>query len=142
MPPLHFCLRKIGACLPFWKLCPTHFLLEVIIIRPFPWYKEDSCPAFGSLPTKFITDLHNLQYLTVSGIFECCPKLDFPIFPNSWKRWKDEIFKRWPIGSTYKFFQILKEIEIWHDWVLKRNHQMNKKEWTLEVELCCKIITG
>ena len=61
-----------------------------------------------------------LHYLCIqklgTGIFECCPKLDFPIFPNSWKRWKDEIFKRWPIGSTYKFFQILKEIENWHDW--------------------------
>ena len=69
-----------------------------------------------------------------AGIFECCSKLDFPIFPNSWKRWKIEIFECWPIGSTSKFFQILKEIENWDDQVLKRNHQMNKKEWKLEVE--------
>ena len=53
-----------------------------------------------------------------------------------------QIYKYLQILNTYKFFQILKEIENWHDWVLKRNHQMNKKEWTLEVELCCKIITG
>ena len=57
-----------------------------------------------------------------------------PIFPNSWKRWKIEIFECWPIGSTSKFFQILKEIENWDDWVLKSNPQMNKKEWKLEVK--------
>ena len=34
----------------------------------------------------------------------------------------------------FQIFQILKEIENWDDWVLKRNHQMNKKEWKLEVE--------
>ena len=69
-----------------------------------------------------------------TGIFGCCSKLDFPIFPNSLKRWKIEIFKCWPIGSTSKVFQILKEIENWDDWVFKRNHQMNKKEWKLEVD--------
>ena len=67
-----------------------------------------------------------------TGIFECCSRLDLPIFPNSWKRLKIGICKCWPIGSTSKFSQIPKEIENWDEWVLKRNHQMNK-EWKLEV---------
>ena len=68
-----------------------------------------------------------------TGIFECCSRLDIRMFANSWKRWKIEIFKCWSIGSTSKFFQIPKAIENWDDWVLKRNHQMNKSEWKLEV---------
>ena len=68
-----------------------------------------------------------------AGIFECCSRLDFPIFPNSWERWKIGIFKFCSIGITSKFFEIRKEIKNWDDWVLKWNLQMNNSEWKLKV---------
>ena len=46
------------------------------------------------------------------------------------KNWN---FQMLATSSTSKFFRILKAIENWDDWVLKRNHRMNKSEWKLEV---------
>ena len=48
-------------------MSPINFLLEFIIIRAFPWYEEDSSPTSWNPSTKFITDLHTLHYLVVTG---------------------------------------------------------------------------
>ena len=53
---------QYGSIMPL-----TDLLLEVIIIRSSPWYKEDSSPTSWNLSTKFITDPHTLQYLVVRG---------------------------------------------------------------------------
>ena len=130
--------------------CTAKFLkfeeIEYLIIH---YVKFKMWPALFYINSQFSQFIHRLKIKILecwcylhslctqklkTGIFGCCSKLDFPIFPNSLKRWKIEIFKCWPIGSTSKLFQILKEIEKWDDWLLKRSHQMNKKEWKLDVE--------
>ena len=46
--------------------CPTHFPLEVIIIRSYPWWQEDSSLTSWNLSTKFIY----IVLLSCKGFFK------------------------------------------------------------------------
>ena len=74
------CLRKINSKI-LWKYsvtrirqcmvnmgvsCPTHFPLEVIIIRSYPWWQEDSSLTSWNLSTKFIY----IVLLSCKGFFK------------------------------------------------------------------------
>ena len=86
------------------------------------------------------------------GIFECCSRRDFSLFPNSLKSWKIRVSECLSIGCTsINFSQFAKEIGNWDfwilaqtvlpncpnsqkdswnwdNWILVRKHEMNRSE--------------